>query len=223
MNPSVCNDFVPTPVSSPSTPLPSKHMRKSSNLSPDTPKRNVDNTCNQEGKRPKAKVIGRFTRSMVSNGSTIKPSVNKNIDIQTIVLDDEEQNPVLPDDGCDIERESTSNPTDNSPHESDKNLQVDPVVDPPVKGKSVEANLPGSYRIGEMVHPLFVNCLLDKIHRMEGELTEMVTQYDVIKAESIKLKEKVDSDDKCVLRLKKHKNRLIRRILKFQNENHKSE
>ena len=77
--------------------------------------------------------------------------------------------------------------------------------------------------MGEMVLPLFVNCLLDKIHRMEGELTEMVTQYDVIKAESIKLKEKVDSDDKCVLCLKKHKNRLIRRILKLQSENHKNE
>ena len=97
------------------------------------------------------------------------------------------------------------------------------MVDPPVKGKSVEANLPGSYRIGEMVHPLFVNCLLDKIHRVEGELTEMVTQYDVIKAESIKLKEKIDSDDKCALRLKNHKNRLILRVLKLQNENHKNE
>ena len=130
MNPSVCNDFVPTPVSSPSTPLPSKHMRKSSNLSPDTPKRNVDNTCNQEGKRPKAKVIGRFTRSMVAKGSTIKPSVNKNIDIETVVLDDDEQNLVFPDDGRDIEHESIPNPADDSPHESDKNLQVDHVVNP---------------------------------------------------------------------------------------------
>ena len=54
---------------------------------------------------------------------------------------------------------------------SDKNLQVDPVVDPPVKDKSVEVNLLGSYRIGETVHLLFVSCLLDKIHRMEIELT----------------------------------------------------
>ena len=132
-------------MGSPGTPLPSKRMRKSSNLSPVTPKRNADNTCNQEGKRPKAKVIGRFTRSMVAKGSTIKPSVNKNIDIETVVLDDDEQNSVLPNDGRDIEHEFTANPTDNSPLESNKNLQVDPLVNPPVKGKSVEANLPGSY------------------------------------------------------------------------------
>ena len=37
------------------------------------------------------------------------------------------------------------------------------------------------------------------------------------------MKEKSDSDDKGLLRLKKHKNRLIRRVLKLQNENHKSE
>ena len=74
-----------------------------------------------------------------------------------------------------------------------------------------------------MVHPLFVNCLLDKIHRMEGELTEMVTQYDVIKADNLRLKEEVDSGDKCLLRLKKHKNRLIRRVLKLQNKSHKNE
>ena len=58
---------------------------------------------------------------------------------------------------------------------------------------------------------------------MEIELTEMVTRDDVIKAENLRLKEKIDSDDKCVLRLKKHKNRLIRRVMKLQNENHKNE
>ena len=186
MNPNICNDSVPTLMGSPGTPLPSKRMRKSSNLSPVTPKRNVDNTYNQKCKRPKAQIIGRFTRSMVAKGSTIKPSVNKNIDIETVVLDDEEENPVPPDDGRDIDHEPILNPADNSPHASDKNLQVDPVVDPPVKGKSVEANLSGSYRIGEMIHPLFVNCLLDKIHRMEEEVTEMVAHRDAMKAENIK-------------------------------------
>ena len=102
---------------------------------------------------------------------------------------------------------------------SDKNLQVDPVVDSPMKGQSVEVNLPRSYQIGETVHPLFVSYLLDKIHRMEIELTEMVTSDDVIKAENLRLKEKVDSDDKCLLRLKKHKNRLIHRVMKLQNDN----
>ena len=51
----------------------------------------------------------------------------------------------------------------------------------------------------------------------------MVAHGDAIKAENIRLKEKSDSDDKCMLRLKKHKNRLIRRVLKLQNENHKNE
>ena len=88
VNPSVCNDSVPTPVSSPGTPLPSKCMRRSSNLSPVTPKRNVDNTCNQEGDRLKAKVFGRFTRSK-AKGSVVKPPISKNIDVETVVIDDE--------------------------------------------------------------------------------------------------------------------------------------
>ena len=115
-----------------------------------------------------------FTRSMLAKVSTVKPFVSKNIDIEMIVLDDEEENPVSPNDSLDIDHEPIMNHADNSPHVSDKNLQVDPVVDPPVKGKSVEANLPGSYRIGEKIHPLFVNCLLDKIHRMEEEIEGMV-------------------------------------------------
>ena len=51
----------------------------------------------------------------------------------------------------------------------------------------------------------------------------MVAHRDVMKAENTRMKEKYDSDDKYLLRLKKHKNRLIRRVLKLQNENHKSE
>ena len=100
---------------------------------------------------------------------------------------------------------------------------VYPVFDPSVKGKSIETNLPGSYQIGETIHPLFVSCLLDKIHRMEIELTEMVTRDDVIIDENLRLKEKVDSGDKCLLCLKKYKNRLICRVLKLQNESHKNE
>ena len=37
------------------------------------------------------------------------------------------------------------------------------------------------------------------------------------------MKENIDSDIKSLLRLKKHKNRLIHRILKLQNENNKNE
>ena len=97
------------------------------------------------------------------------------------------------------------------------------MVDPPVKEKSVEANLPGFYRTGEMVHPLFVNCLLDKIHRMEIEIIGMVAHRDAMEAENARMKEKSDFDDKGLLCLKKHKKRLIRRVLKLQNESHKSE
>ena len=104
---------------------------------------------------------------MLAKVSTVKSSVSKSIDIETIVIDDEEENPISPNDGLDIDHEPVVNHADNSPPMSDKNLQVDLVVDPPAKDKSVEANLPGFYRIGEMAHTLFVNCLLDKIHRME--------------------------------------------------------
>ena len=64
-------------------------MRKSSNLSSVTPKCNVD-TCKQIGKRPNAKVIGRFTRSMLTKGNVVKPPVRNNVDIETVVIDDEE-------------------------------------------------------------------------------------------------------------------------------------
>ena len=105
----------------------------------------------------------------------------------------------------------------------DKDLRVDPVVDPPAKEKTVETNLPSSYQAGDMIHLMFVTYLLDKIHRMEGRVTEMLAHRDIVEAENLKLKEKVDSDIKSLLRLKKHKNRLIRRILKLQNENNKNE
>ena len=58
---------------------------------------------------------------------------------------------------------------------------------------------------------------------MEEEVTEMVAHGDAIKAENIRLKEKSDSNDKSMLRLKKHKNRLIRRVMKLQRENKKNE
>ena len=70
---------------------------------------------------------------------------------------------------------------------------------------------------------MFVTCLLDKIHRMEGRVTEMLAHRDIVEAENLKLKEKEDSNAKCLSRLKRHKNCLIRKVLKLQNENHKNE
>ena len=191
VSPSIRDDSIPAPACSPGTPMPSKRRNKALNLSPVTPKCNED-TCELKGKRPNVKVNGRFTRSMVTKVSVVKSAVSNNVDIEIVVLDDEEEKPVSPDYGLDIDHEPFVNPADSSPHVSDKNLQVDPVVDSPMKGKSVEVNLPGSYQIGEAVHPLFVSCLLDKIHRMEIELTEMVTRDDVIRAENLRLKEEAD-------------------------------
>ena len=118
--PSIRGDSVPAPACSPGTPVPSKHMRESLNLSPVTPKRN-DNLCRQKGKRKNVKMNGRFTRSMSAKVSTVKPSVNKNIDIETVLIDDEEGNLVLSSDGLDIDHEPVMNHTDNSSPVSDKN------------------------------------------------------------------------------------------------------
>ena len=52
---------------------------------------------------------------------------------------------------------------------------------------------------------------------------DMVEHSDSMKVENVSLKEKSDSTDKCMLHLKKHKNRLIQRVMKLQHENHKNE
>ena len=213
MSPDVCNNSIPPPVSSPGTPVPFKRMKESSGLSPITPKRNTD-TCNREGNRPKAKVFGRFIRSK-AKGSVVKPPVRKNVDVETIIIDDDEQNPVSPDVSHDIEDEFIPNPIEDSPPMFDKDIRVDPVVDLPVKGNTVETNLPSSYQARDMIHPMFITRLLDKIHRMEGRVTEISAHRDIVEAKNLKLKEKVDSDIKSLLCLKNHKNRLIRRILKL--------
>ena len=144
MSSSVCNDSVPSPASSPGTPLPSKCIRKFLNLSSVTPKRNIDNTCKLKGKSPNVKVRGRFTRSM-AKGNGVKPPVSDGVHVETVVIDDEEGNPVFLDDGRDIEHEFIPNPADNCSHVFDQDIQVDPVVDPifhsPIKGKPTEPNL----------------------------------------------------------------------------------
>ena len=73
-----------------------------------------------------------------------------------------------------------------------------------------------------MMHPLSVNFLLDKIRRMEERVAEMVAQRYMMEADNLKLMEKVDLGDKHRLRLKTHKNRTIRRVLKLRNENDKN-
>ena len=105
----------------------------------------------------------------------------------------------------------------------DKDIRVDPVIDPPAQEKHVETSPPSFHYDGNMMHPLFVNYLLDKIRRMEERVNEVVANRDMMEADNLKLKEKVDLSDKYLLRLKNHKNRMIRRVLKLQNENDKNE
>ena len=53
-------------------------------------------------------------------------------------------------------------------------------------------------------------------------MAEIVARSDSVKAENVRLQEKSDSADKCILCLKRHKNQLIWRVLKLQHENHKN-
>ena len=187
MSLSACNESIPPPMSSPGSYVSAKCMKKSSGLSPVTPKRNID-ACKQMGNRPKAKLVGRFTTSM-AKGNSVKSPVNDGVCVKTVVIDDEEVDPVFPVDNHNVAHESISNPVDDSLPAFDKDVRVDPVVDPPAKGKPVETNVLGSYQVGDMMHPLFVNCLLDKICSMEGRVTEMSAHRDIVEAENLKLKE----------------------------------
>ena len=137
-------------------------------------------------KKPNVKVTSRFTRSMAYKANAVKFVVKNDNEIETVVLDDEE-NGYIPHDGHDMDPKAMTHPVTHSPCVSDKNPQIDSVLDPPIKGKSIEGNLPAPYRIGEVIHPLFVNCLLDKIRGMEVEITEMVERSDTVKAENVKL------------------------------------
>ena len=58
---------------------------------------------------------------------------------------------------------------------------------------------------------------------MEERVSEVAANRDLMKADNVMLKEKVDVTDKQLLRLKNHKNKLIWRVLKLQNENDKNE
>ena len=58
---------------------------------------------------------------------------------------------------------------------------------------------------------------------MQVEMTEVVARSDSVKAENMRLQERSDSTDKCILCLKRHKNKLIRRVMRLQHDNHKNE
>ena len=220
MNPQPCKDPMPTPARSADTPSGLKRVRKSPSLSPITPHNDTDKIRNRGRDRPKAKSAGRFTRSM-EKGNTVKTPVSGNAHIDTVVIDDEAKD--LPVNDQSVEHEFDSNLDHDNPPAIDSEVQVDPVIGHPTKEKHVNSSSPGSYGIDGMMHPLFVNCLLDKIRRMEERVSEVAANRDLMKVDNVMLKEKVDVTDKQLLRLKNHKNKLIRRVLKLQNENDKNE
>ena len=58
---------------------------------------------------------------------------------------------------------------------------------------------------------------------MEIEIKELVALNDSVKVENTRLQENSDLARKCILRLKRHKNKLIQRVLKLQHKNHKND
>ena len=108
----------------------------------------------------------------------------------------------------------------------DKKVQEvlgDCMTDFVVKEKPVKTTSAVPRGIGKTIHPLFISCLLDKVRRMEDKMNEIVASQDLLRTDNVKLKAKVDVSDQHLLRLKNHKNKLIRRVLKLQDENEKSE
>ena len=71
--------------------------------------------------------------------------MNNSVCVETVVIDDEEKDPVFPVDNHDVGHEFISNPVNDSLPAFDKDVRVDPVVDSPAKGKPVETNVPVSY------------------------------------------------------------------------------
>ena len=101
--------------------------------------------------------------------------------------------------------------------------RVDCVTDSVMNEKSVKATSVVLHEIGETIHPMFVNCLLDRVRVMEKKIGEISASRDLLKIDNQGLKEKIDASDKHLLRLKNHKNKLIRRVLKLQDQNERNE
>ena len=137
------------------------------------------------------------------------------------MIDDEAEDPNLPVNDQSVEHEFNLNLDHDNPPAIDKEVQVDPIMGHPTKENHVKSSSPGSYCIEDMMHPLFINCVLEKISRMEERVNEVAANRDLMKADNVELKEKMVFSDKQLLHLKNHKNKLIRRVLKLQNENDK--
>ena len=117
-------------------------------------------------------------------------------------------------------------PESKTPPVVDKEIseaRVDCVTDSVMKENSVKATSAVLHEVGETIHPMFVNCLLDRVRLMEKKISEISASRDLLKIDNQGLKEKIDASDKHLLRLKNHKNKLIRRVLKLQDENERNE
>ena len=125
----------------------------------------------------------------MAKGNIVKPPVNDGICVENVMINNDERNPVFPVDDHNVGHEFISNPANDSPPAFDKDARPVPVVDLPVKGQTVETNLPSSYQAEGMIPPMFITCLLDKIRSMEGRVTEMSAHRDVVEAKNLKLKE----------------------------------
>ena len=114
----------------------------------------------------------------------------------------------------------------DSPPSVDKKVQevqADCTIDSVEKEKFVKTTSDVPRVIGETFQPLFISCLLDRVRRMEEKMNEIVASRDLLKVDNAGLKVKVDESNQHLSRLRNHKNKLIRRVLKLQDANEKSE
>ena len=156
----------------------------------------------------------------MAKGNSVKTPVSDSSHIDTVVIDDEAED--LPVNDQSADHEFNLNFDHDNPPLVDKKVQVNPVIGHPTEGNPVELSSPGSYYIDGMMHPLFINYLLDKIRRMEERVKEVAANRDPMKADNVELKEKMVFNDKQLLRLRNYKDKLIRRVLKLQSENDKN-
>ena len=117
MSPEPCSDSMPAPVRSVDTPAVSKRVRGFS--TPITPQNNTDKTGNQRRNRSKAKLVGRFTKSM-TKGQSVKTPVSDSAHIETVVIDDEAEDPSLPVNDQSVEHEFDLNHDHDNPPAIDK-------------------------------------------------------------------------------------------------------
>ena len=82
-------------------------------MSPITPQNSIDKIGNRGQNQPKAKLVGRFTRSMAKT-TFVKTLVIDKVQVETVVLDEEELGISLPIDDNVVQPEVVSNPANET-------------------------------------------------------------------------------------------------------------